>query len=108
MRIVTLAAADDFEGWRDTARRLAADDVAADQLVWRVTGEVGDLFGAVEASAPPSLPSGFSVPRRFIDLARLIVCHSDPERFALLYVMLRKLRDMPSLIDDQTDPLLRR
>ncbi|MFD2498731.1 TIGR03915 family putative DNA repair protein [Rhizorhabdus histidinilytica] len=50
----------------------------------------------------------FVVPKRFLDLAGHVALHRDPERFALLYAMLCRLRDDPAVIDDQADPLRRR
>ena len=87
---VQLAAPDDLEGWREAARGLAEAGVPASAIVWDVAGGEPDLFGD-DAAPPPSGPS-FAVPRGFIDLARSAICHSDPERFALLYAMLLKLR----------------
>jgi DNA polymerase len=37
-----------------------------------------------------------------------VICHADPERFALLYAMLLRLRGAPRLIDDHADPQVRR
>ena len=106
MRRVTLPAPDDFEAWRDAARALAADGVPPEQIVWQVGDESTDLFG--EAGPPPSGATGFSVPRAFLDLARKALLASDPQRFALLYTLLVRLRDQPKLIEDHADPLLRR
>ena len=107
MRIARVATADDFEGWRNIARELAAQDVPAGQIVWQVGDVPTDLFGASSVSAIGQAPA-FAVPRSFISLARTAVCHRDPERFALLYALLRRLRADPALIEDQSDPLLQR
>ena len=48
------------------------------------------------------------MPRAFIDLARSAALHSDPQRFALLYTLLTRLRAQPKLMDDRADPLIRR
>lgn len=37
-----------------------------------------------------------------------MICHRDPERFALLYTFLCRLRDNPRAMEDAADPLLRR
>ena len=50
----------------------------------------------------------FAVPRDFIDLAKSAVCHRDPERFALLYALLLKLRDNRKAMEDRADPLVDR
>jgi len=111
MRVITLAQPDDFDGWRDAARALAADGVPPDDVVWQVGDAAGDLFAAtadrqVSESPPPS--PGFSVPRQFLDTARSVVLASDPERFALLYTALTRLRLHPKLMEDRADPLVRR
>jgi DNA polymerase len=106
MKIVHLASEDDFEGWRAAARALASALVPADQVVWQVGEQASDLFGD-EAPAPSAAPM-FGVPRPFVELAQSVVAHSDPQRFALLYRMLLRLRAEPRLIGDHADPLLRR
>ena len=106
MRVAALAAADDFDGWRDAARSLAAQRVAPSEVVWQVGDLPTDLFGdeaIVDSNAPAP-----RVPRAFIDLARTVAMHADPERFALLYAMLTRLIAEPRLIDDKADPAMRR
>jgi DNA polymerase len=104
---VTLSAEDDFDGWRDAARGLAEAGVPPSAIVWQVEGATGDLFGGPDTSPPPPGPS-FPVPRAFVDLAAKAICHSDPERFALLYAMLLKLRVNRRAMEDRADPLLDR
>ncbi len=106
MRVAALAAADDFDGWRDAARSLAAQRVAPSEVVWQVGDLPTDLFGdeaIVDGNAPAP-----RVPRAFIDLARTVAMHADPARFALLYAMLTRLIAEPRLIDDKADPAMRR
>jgi DNA polymerase len=71
--------------------------------VWQVAGREPDLFGE---ERPPAPAPSFAVPRAFVELARSVVCHSDPERFALLYAMLWKLRSNRGSMEDRADPLL--
>ena len=106
MRVARLAFEDDFDGWRLAARALAAAGVPADQVVWQVGERAADLFG--DEAVPDAATASFSVPRPFVELAQSVVAHSDPERFALLYRMLLRLRDQPGAMADQADPLLRR
>ncbi len=105
MRSVRLDAEDDFEGWRSAARALAGAGVPASEIAWRV-GEAGDLFAAEAPPLPAAAP--FPVPRAFLELAEVAICHSDLERFALLYALLLRIRENPRAIDDAADPLLRR
>ncbi|HEX8667169.1 MAG TPA: UdgX family uracil-DNA binding protein [Allosphingosinicella sp.] len=106
MRLVTLAEEDDFDGWRAAARPLAAAGVPGSEILWRVGDSSGGLFGDEAAPVPEGHP--FSVPRAFLDLTRDAVCHSDPERFSLLYALLLKLRTTPGAMEDAADPLVRR
>ncbi|MEO7365524.1 MAG: UdgX family uracil-DNA binding protein, partial [Sphingomicrobium sp.] len=105
MQRVTLADEDDFDGWRTAARNLVEAAVPPEAIVWDVAGGEPDLFGGDEpAGAGPSFP----VPRAFVELAQAAICHSDPERFALLYAMLWKLRANRHALEDRADPLLDR
>jgi DNA polymerase len=102
---VTLDAPDDFEAWRDAARDLAEAGVPASAVVWQVEGGEADLFGS-EAEQPSG--ATFPVPRAFVELAKDVVCHSDPERFALLYALLLRLKGNRYALDDEADALVRR
>jgi DNA polymerase len=109
MRTIELEAEDDFEGWRDAARALALAGVPAQSVAWRAAAAGGDLFGG--GAAAPVLPAdspAFTVPKAFVALARSAICHSDPERFALLYALLLRLREAPGAMEDSAAPLLRR
>ena len=106
MPTVTLADPADFDGWRDAARALAQAGVPASAVVWQVGGDTGDLLAD---AMPPALDTPmFAVPRGFLQLAKAAICHSGPERFALLYALLLKLRDNPRLIEDRADRLVHR
>ena len=106
MRTATLASEDDFDGWRTAARTLALARIAPEDIVWQVGDAPSDLFG--DEASPDAAPGAFSVPRPFVDLARTALCHRDPERFALLYALLVRVRAQPGLMGDQADPLVRR
>jgi DNA polymerase len=112
MLTITLATPDDFEGWRAAARQLVRDSVDPADVVWQVAGECGDLLAA--AATPAEIPSvrpstaslAFTVPKPFLELARRVVCHRDPERFALLHALLAGIRIHPELLDDAANPLV--
>ena len=105
MRAVALAHEEDFDGWREAARSLALARVAPSGVAWNV-GESQDLFG--EEAVLQSDGPAFTVPRPFVDLARSVICHSDPERFSLLYTLLLRIREQPGALEDAADPLVRR
>ena len=101
MRVVTLPQPDDFDGWRDDARGLAADGVPPEDIVWQVGTTPTDLFaGEAVAHAAPPPNAGFSVPRPFMDLARRAALASDPERWALLYTALTRAKRLAVIVGD--------
>ena len=102
---VTLSTPDDFEGWRDAARDLVEAGVPPEAVVWQVEGGEQDLFGAED---PQPRAASFPVPRSFVALAQDVVCHSDPERFALLYATLLRLKGNRHALEDEADPLSRK
>jgi DNA polymerase len=107
MTSVALDHEEDFDGWRDAARALALARVPAEEVSWQVGDAPASLFGGPPfAPVPGAAP--FSVSRRFVDLARAAICHSDPERFSLLYTLLLRLRAAPRALEDGADPLVRR
>ena len=103
---VTLSAEDDFDGWRVAARGLAEAGVPAAAIAWQVAGGVADLFAGLDSSPPSDGPT-FAVPRGFVDLAKAAICHRDPERFALLYALLLKLRANRHALDDREGRAIR-
>jgi len=90
VREVLLAEPSDFDAWRNHARALIAMGVSPGGVVWSV-GE-GTLFPADDRSEAVATSPAFTVPPRFIALARDVVCHRNAERFALLYRLLWRLR----------------
>jgi DNA polymerase len=106
VRSIALAHEEDFDGWREAARSLALAVVQPGDVTWSV-GASQDLFGdgaTLETAPGPA----FSVPRPFVELARSAICHSDPERFSLLYTLLLRLRAQPRAMEDRADPLVQR
>ncbi|MBL8578444.1 MAG: UdgX family uracil-DNA binding protein [Mesorhizobium sp.] len=101
---VPLSGETDFAGWRDAARRLALSGVRPEDVAWIVGS------GAPEEVSLPNPPAGsqLTVPREFVDRAETLICHFDPERFALLYRMLWRMRGEPALLKIASDPDIRR
>ncbi|GGC39995.1 uracil-DNA glycosylase [Novosphingobium marinum] len=108
LRAVRLAGEDDYEGWRDAARRLAGAGLGADEVAWDAGDGAGDLFAAGNAPLPDVPHRELRVPRNFPQIAKSAILHSDPERFSLLYRLLLGLQDRPRLLEDRADPLVRR
>ena len=87
-----------------------AEGIAPQEVVWRQPAEspaAPTLFDAPTAPEEPvarqtSSPSDLVVPRAFIELARAVASHPDPERWGLLYSVLFRLSQ------GDTDLMLRR
>ncbi len=107
-RVVRLDGEDDFDGWRDAARRFLAARVEPEKIVWQTGESADDLFAQGDADLPPEPQLEMRVPRAFPEVARSALLHSDPERFALLYRLLWQITEHPGLLSDQADPLVRR
>jgi DNA polymerase len=103
MHHITLDSETDFDGWRKAARALALNDVKPSDVTWRVADDAPELF---EPTAPPLEPphGTFNVPAKFVELADIAILHRNPERFALLYRLLWRLRTHHDLLDIATDP----
>ena len=102
MHHITLDSETDFDGWRKAARTLALNDVKPPDVSWRVADDAPELFAPTSPLEPP--PGTFSVPAKFIELADIAILHRNPERFALLYRLLWRLRQHHDLLDIATDP----
>jgi DNA polymerase len=93
----------DLDGFRTAVRRLIAADVAPENVIW---SDGGDLFGT-EDDLPDTQP--VALPRSIAELIALVVCHNDPERYALLYQLIwRVLHRERALPEIASDPLVHR
>jgi uracil-DNA glycosylase len=101
---ITLRDGADLDGFRRAVRRLVAEELAPQHVVFAVD-EVPDLFGGeADGEAPP-----VSLPRSLAEMIGRVVCHRDPERYALLYGLVwRVLNGERELLDVATDPLVHR
>ncbi len=114
MMTVTVRHAADFEGWRTQARSLLDAEAEPALVLWQITGASSDLFaadntgsaqaGSASTGSHQSQASKYSVPRKFVELAQQVVCHSDASRFGLLYrVLWRITHGEPGLLQRVTD-----
>ena len=101
---VDLTREDAFEEFRDAARALIGASVPPADVNWRVGA--GDLLGG---ALPPHGGATFNVPAAYVRLAETVVCHSDPQRFVLLYELLWRItRGERELLSIASDPLVHR
>ncbi len=105
MRRVFLLGRGDFEEWRDAARALACAGIAPEDIEWCEEGGEKQLFWERDALPPQPTAAirAMTVPPAFIDLAAVVICHSDPVRFSLLYRLLWRLQSDKSLLDVPSD-----
>lgn len=99
-----------FDEWRQTARQLLTEGREPYLVDWH-SSEQGqkNLFAGEVLS--PSIVS--NIPIRispdFVELARRISCHRDPEKWSLLYLALwRLVKEEKHLLRLSTDPLVHR
>ncbi len=76
----------DFGSWRDAARRMLGENVPPQEILWEA--ERG-LFGTATVREEP--PMKLKVPAAFVEFAQTVACHSDPQRWALLYQILWRI-----------------
>jgi uracil-DNA glycosylase len=101
MPSITLDHETDFDGWRRAARAMALNDFPPSEVAWRVRDPHEPKADATPLEAPQST---FSVPAKFVELARLAILNRNPDRFALLYRLLWRLRSHHDLLMAATDP----
>ena len=107
MRFITLDSETDFDGWRKAARALVLHEVKPTDITWTVQGNAPELFAPEAETAPlgpPPAHATFNVPAKFVELAKSAILHRDPERFAILYRLLWRLRANHDLMAVATDP----
>lgn len=105
-----LASETDLAGFREEVRVLLAQQVPPEAVHWHTAeAQNSDLFadplaaGEGRARGVPKAASAI-VPASFLRLCEVVVLHSDPDRFALLYRLLWRLVYEPGLRNDPIDP----
>jgi probable DNA metabolism protein len=102
MRHVSLKTGPDLDGFRFALRGLIADRVPPHEVLWD-TAPV--LFAQEAHIAAPQV----ELPRRVTEIIRLLICHCDSERYALLYLLVWRIRHgEKALTDIASDPLVHR
>lgn len=103
MHCVNLKVGNDFAGFKRAVRGLIASVIPPENVLWNC-GESAGLFDEpLNLYAPP-----LRLSRTIADLARLVACHRDPEKHALLYALIwRVLNGERCLLEVSSDPLVR-
>lgn len=95
----------DLAAWRSGARSALAAGISPADIDWYDSGQ-RDLLGAADiAGAPVVAASDVRVPRAFVQLAEMVLCHREPARLAVLYRLLWRInRGERNLLENPTDP----
>ena len=101
---ITLRTGADLDTFRHAVRWLIAEELAPQHVVFGIDDEPSLLGEEATGEAPPvSLPKGVA------RLVEHVICHSDPERYALLYRLVwRVLNGERDLLEVASDPLVHR
>jgi len=101
-----------FEEWKTRARNCLKQEISPSQMQWQSHHADANLnlFASESIEDMPLSSSSrtsekdLKVPRSFMELAQIVICHNSPERFALLYrVVWRLMHENRLLLDYQTD-----
>ncbi len=93
----------DVSAWRKQARRALCANVAPDQIVWN-GDQQPDLLDGAAISGLAAVREAPSVPKDFLSLAAMVLCHRDAQRHALLYRLLWRIANgEPRLLARATD-----
>lgn len=104
-RTILLRPGADLAGFRDAARRLAAEGVPPEAVAFSVE-TTPSLFGE---AAPPASQAPLVLPKAVAALIPQVVPHRDPERYGLLYALIwRCLHGERHLMEVASDPLVHR
>jgi DNA polymerase len=101
---IALKTGADLDGFRRALRWLVHEELAPQHVVWTIDDAPG-LFGHDSVHDAPAV----SLPKGVARLVGHVVCHSDPERYALLHQLVwRVLNGERDLLEIASDPLVHR
>jgi DNA polymerase len=80
-----------FDAWREQARSLLQRDAHPRDLFWTDTRSDQSLPLGDGQQEPPAATVSPHVPAAFIDVAKMVAYHRDPDRWAVLYRTLHRL-----------------
>jgi len=89
----------DWQGWRQAARRLVLAGVEPADVAWSIQGKSDEL---------PEPTGSFNLPRSLVDLAAVAFQAREPERFGLLYSLIRRAQTGETFPADDVDLALAR
>jgi DNA polymerase len=108
LRTVRLKPGADLDGFRSSVRTLVSAGVGPDDVLF--DSEAAPMLGGfTEAAASSDGAAPVLMPRAVQELIEQVVCHRDPERYALLYRLVwRVLHGERHLLEVASEPLVHR
>jgi DNA polymerase len=85
----------DWTNWRTAARSLALAGIDPAETVWSIGGDHDEL---------PDQSGPLTLPRALVDMAALAIQANHPDRFALLYSLVKRASTGERVLEDPTDP----
>lgn len=89
----------DWDGFRHAVRRLIHADIDPSRVTWSVGRP-----GAAPDPDTPTEAAGLSLPRTLVEMAALAIQAREPERFGLLYSLIRRAHTGERVLDAEDDP----
>lgn len=105
MQIARLQGRGDFAEWRNAARAFLQCAMPPEDMTWEAEISTARGFGFAEDTlpVPPASAPSVNVPPAFVELAQTVICHTDPQRFSLLYRLLWRIRENRNLLAITSD-----
>lgn len=104
--MIQVSIENNYESWRDAARKCLSQNILPDAVLW-TCGAAENLFQTDFIEAENSRT--FKVSPDFLTLAETVVCHSDAQRFALLYrILFRIVHENKNLLHIESDDDVRK
>ena len=105
---ITIHTVPGFDEWRDAARHYLSFRIRPEHIDWQVPNQSQDNLFETEQTSPSLKTENtgiqFKVSKEFIELAQTICCHTDIQKFDLLYRLLFRLNfENKNLLKIKTD-----
>ncbi len=103
MKTITIQSIPGFEEWRYAARSCLHQGISPDQIIWSDhNGTHNDLFG--DDLNIPLKNYNIKISKAFVEIAKVVICHHDTQKYALLYrVLWRIVHENKHLLNLKTD-----
>lgn len=104
MKTIMINTLPGFEEWRDNARLSLQESLRPEHILWQNDRDLEQSLFSIPTPTFIGARKDFSVPKEFIDAARLAVCYQSSDRFSLLYrVLWRLIYENKNLLHYKTD-----